>query len=166
MSETSPARRRLRALLRQPEATLNLAEAAQCLAWEDEGSRTPASVLRRLDILAEEVRQRLGSLAEPRAMIDVLNAYLFDELHFRGNTWDYTAPTNSYLDRVLAMRAGLPITLSIVYMELGWRVGIPLAGLALPGHFLVQCTAPGSALLIDPFGGGRFWSFAECEARV
>lgn len=166
MQHPSPARRRFRALVRRAEPEIDLAVAAQCIAWEDEGSRTPEDVVRRLDILANAVQQRLGDTRDPQAMIATLNSYLFDELHFRGNTWDYSDPMNSYLDRVLATRTGLPITLSIVYMELGRRLGLALAGLALPGHFLVQYTAPGYALFIDPFHSGRFWSFAECEAHI
>lgn len=166
MPHQSPARRRFRALLRRPEEAINLAEAAQCIAWEDEGSRTPEDVQRRLDILAGVMQQRLDNTTNPHAIIAELNHYLFDELGFRGNTWDYTDPMNSFLDRVLATRAGLPITLSVVYMELGWRLGLALAGLALPGHFLVQYSEPGYAIFIDPFERGRFWSFAECEARV
>jgi regulator of sirC expression with transglutaminase-like and TPR domain len=161
-----PARLRFRALIRQPESRLNLAEAALCIAWEDQGTGTPAESLRALDALAMGARPRLEGRERPIEIVTALNSYLFGECGFRGNTEHYNDPANSFLDRVLATRAGLPITLAVIYMEVGWRLGLPLAGVALPGHFLARCGMGDDALFIDPFNRGRLWSRAECEIQI
>ncbi|MEO7910388.1 MAG: transglutaminase-like domain-containing protein [Roseiflexaceae bacterium] len=166
MEHIHPARTRFRALIRQPESRLNLAEAALCIAWEDQGDRQPADSLHALDALAEQARLRLAGLAQPREIVVALNSYLFGEREFQGNTWNYNDPANSFLDRVLETHAGLPITLSVVYLEVGWRLGLPVAGVALPGHFLVRFGAGADAIFIDPFNRGRLWSHDECETQI
>jgi len=164
MSYADPARHRFCALIRRPE--INLAEAALCIAWEDQGAGQPEAGLRQVDRLAEGARPSVAGRSNPHEIVAALNAYLFDEQGFRGNTWRYSDPANSYLDQVLATRAGLPITLSVVYMEVGWRLGLPLDGLALPGHFLARYVAPDEAIFIDPFNRGRIWSRAQCETQI
>jgi regulator of sirC expression with transglutaminase-like and TPR domain len=127
------------------------------------------TVLQQLDRMAEMLRPRLADTAgldEPRRAVDILNTFLFVEMGFRGNTHDYDNPNNSFLDQVLATRSGLPITLSVMYMAIGWRLGLPLAGLALPGHFLTRYTSPTGELFIDPFNQGRLWSHEECVRQV
>jgi regulator of sirC expression with transglutaminase-like and TPR domain len=166
MQNTHPARTRFRALIHQPEAQLNLAEAALCIAWEDQRDGQPAESLRELDALAEQARLRLAGLTQPREIVVAFNSYLFGEREFQGNTWQYNDPANSFLDRVLETHAGLPITLSVVYLEVGWRLGLPVAGVALPGHFLARFGAGTDAIFIDPFNRGRLWSRAECEAQI
>lgn len=166
MRNRSPARRRFCALLRLDDAAINLAEAALCIAWEDQGRDDPRAALRELDTLAREASGRLAGEETPARRVAALNHYLFEELGFRGNTWSYSDPANSFLDQVLATRAGLPITLSIVYLEVGRRLGLPLEGLALPGHFLVRYAGPEGDIYIDPFGRGRIWSRADCERQV
>jgi regulator of sirC expression with transglutaminase-like and TPR domain len=166
MKHIHPARARFRALIRQPESRLNLAEAALCIAWEDQGEGQPARWLRELDGLAEQARSRTAGLVEPHEVIRALNSYLFGECAFQGNTWEYNDPANSFLDRVLQTRAGLPITLSVVYLEIGWRLGLPVAGMALPGHFLVRFGIGSGSIFIDPFDRGRLWSQEQCEAQI
>ncbi|HEU5100623.1 MAG TPA: tetratricopeptide repeat protein [Roseiflexaceae bacterium] len=166
MRHVHPARARFRALIRLPEPQLNLAEAALCIAWEDQNHGRSSESLRELDSLAEQTRPRLAGLTEPRAIVSVLNTYLFGECGFRGNTWQYSDPANSFLDRVLATRSGLPILLSVIYMEIGWRLDLPIAGVALPGHFLVRFGLGAESLFIDPFNRGRLWSQEECETQI
>jgi regulator of sirC expression with transglutaminase-like and TPR domain len=166
MQDLHPARTRFRALIRQPESRLNLAEAALCIAWEDQRDGRPAEWLRELDALAEQARLRLAGLAQPREIVLALNSYLFGEREFRGNTWQYNDPVNSFLDRVLETHAGLPITLSVVYLEVGWRLGLPVAGVALPGHFLVRFGMGADAIFIDPFNRGRLWTYDQCEIQI
>jgi regulator of sirC expression with transglutaminase-like and TPR domain len=160
-----PARARFRALIRQPEPQINLAEAALCVAWEDQGVGHPAIALRELDGLAEAARPAIRA-AEPTEAPIALSQFLFDEVGFHGNTWNYSDPANSFLDRVLEARAGLPITLTIVYLEVGWRLALPVSGLALPGHFLARYAGPGGDLFVDPFNRGRLWSRAECVTQI
>jgi regulator of sirC expression with transglutaminase-like and TPR domain len=166
MNPQHPARIRLRMLMRRSEPQLKLAEAALCIAWEDQGVANIAAALRELDGLAEAAQPRLPAGGTPRETVLALNRFLFGELGFRGNTWDYSDPANSFLDRVLATRAGLPITLSVVYMEVGWRLGLPVSGVALPGHFLARYAGDGEELFIDPFNRGRLWSRAECLTQI
>ncbi|HJZ48991.1 MAG TPA: transglutaminase-like domain-containing protein [Roseiflexaceae bacterium] len=166
MQHAHPARIRFRALIRQPEPRLNLAEAALCIAWEDQGHGRPEAALRELDELAEQARPRLAGSTQPLEIVIGLNSYLFGECGFHGNTWQYNDPANSFLDRVLETRAGLPITLCVIYMEIGWRLGLPVGGVALPGHFLARFGLGPHAIFIDPFNRGRLWSQHQCETQI
>jgi regulator of sirC expression with transglutaminase-like and TPR domain len=164
---TSPARRRFRAIARLPDDQINLAEAALCIAWEDQGEGNPSASLRRIDALAATAQERIAGTRGSHSIVEALNAYLFDELGFRGNHWNYTDPGNSFLDQVIARRVGLPILLSVLYLEVGWRLRLPVVGLALPGHFLVRYVdSQEGDLYIDPFNRGRLWSYAECERQI
>jgi len=164
---TSPARRRFRAIAQLPDDQINLAEAALCIAWEDQGEGNPSASLRRIDALAATAQERIAGRRGSRAIVAALNVYLFDELGFRGNFWDYSDPGNSFLDQVIARRVGLPILLSVLYLEIGLRLHLPVVGLALPGHFLVRYVDQQNGdLYIDPFNRGRLWSLAECERQI
>jgi regulator of sirC expression with transglutaminase-like and TPR domain len=160
-----PARLRFATLLRQPEAALELAEAALCIAWEDQGELDVGHYLGQLDRLADDAR-RVVRLRDARQAVASLNRYLFDELGFRGNTENYNDPRNSFLDQVLERRTGLPITLSLVYTEVARRLDLPIFGIGLPRHFIVRYTDGRDELFIDPFDGGRLWSRAECEEQI
>jgi len=96
-----------------------------------------------------------------------LAQFLCDSCDFRGNTDNYYDPANSYFNRVLERRIGIPITLSLVLIEVGQRLGLPLVGVGLPGHFLVSCTDPFAdgppRHLIDPFNGGVIVSHDDCR---
>jgi regulator of sirC expression with transglutaminase-like and TPR domain len=169
MRISSPARQRFFDLIHQPEPQLPLAEAALCIAWEDQGHNMLDTALQQLDSMADLVRSRLAHAAvqgEPHRTVDILNTFLFADMGFRGNTHDYDNPNNSFLDQVLATRSGLPITLSVIYMAIGSRLGLPIAGVALPGHFLTRYTLPEGELFIDPFNQGRLWSREECVQQV
>jgi regulator of sirC expression with transglutaminase-like and TPR domain len=150
---TSPARRRFRAIAQLPDDQINLAEAALCIAWEDQGEGNPSASLRRIDALAATAQERIAGRRGSRAIVAALNVYLFDELGFRGNFWDYSDPGNSFLDQVITRRVGLPILLSVLYLEIGWRLHLPVVGLALPGHFLVR--------YVDQQNGDLYISIAE-----
>ena len=166
MQTINPARTRFRALLRQPGERLNLAEAALCIAWEEQGDDHVDDSLHLLDTLTAGAGARVSGYTTPAAIVNGINRYLFGEMGYHGNVGNYADPANSYLDRVLAKRVGLPITLSIIYMEIGWRLGLPVSGLALPGHFLVRYTTGDETIYIDPFNRGRIWSHAECVTQI
>jgi regulator of sirC expression with transglutaminase-like and TPR domain len=95
-----------------------------------------------------------------------LNQFLFEDLGYRGNTDDYYDPRNSYLNDVIDRKTGIPITLSILYMELGRRIGLPLDGVSFPGHFLVRLRLRRGMLVLDPFSGGAPQSEAELRERL
>lgn len=164
-----PARRRLITCLASPDQQIDLADAALCIAWEDRDSGDPDATLVLLDHLADAAKPAIAGLTHPATIIAALNTYLFENLGFCGNSWSYGEPANSFLDHAIETRNGLPITLSILYVEIARRLGLPVVGVALPGHFIVRYhrpEAPGEDIFIDPFHGGRIWSYAECETQV
>src|SRR5439155_912532 len=101
-----------------------------------------------------------------RVRVVALNQFLFDDLGYWGNTDDYYDPRNSYLNEVIDRKTGTPISLSILYMELGRRIGLPLEGVSFPGHFLVRLRLRGGTLVLDPFAGGAPQSEAELRERL
>ena len=115
-----------------------------------------------LDAMAEELRSVVKHERWPDGIIRVLNHYLFTEKGFHGNTVHYYDPDNSYLNRVLDRRVGIPITLSALYLLLARRLDLPIVGVGMPSHFLVQCEVPGHDLFIDPFNSGQLLTKAEC----
>lgn len=115
-----------------------------------------------LDSYASEFAERVTDDLPGEEFLRRLNAYLFEELEFRGNEADYYNAANSCLNEVLTSRVGIPITLSIVYIEIARRVGREVHGIGLPGHFLVQYVDQSMSVFIDPFHSGRFLEEADC----
>lgn len=121
----------------------------------------------RVGALAERVRQQVGESLEAGAVLAALNKVLFEEDGFRGNRDDYYDPRNSYLNDVLDRKTGIPITLSVVYMEVARRVGLLVFGVGMPGHFLLKhYDIDGQQTFIDPFHSGRQLTAAECQVRM
>ena len=118
----------------------------------------------------EALAGRVAGLApddDPQHAIAALNRVLFEELHLSGNREDYYDPRNSFLNDVLDRGLGIPITLSIVYMEVARRVGVHLAGVGLPGHFLLKhYSENGKEALIDCFNRGDILSRQDCQRRL
>jgi regulator of sirC expression with transglutaminase-like and TPR domain len=102
----------------------------------------------------------------PEERILALNQFLFEELGYRGNSEAYYDPRNSYLNEVIDRRTGIPITLAVLYIALGRRIGLPLEGVSFPGHFLVRLRLRGGMLVLDPFGGGAPLSVDELRERL
>lgn len=159
------ARARFAALVARPE--IPLAEAALAAAEEEYPGLDAAGYLAKLDWLGGRVGRRLAPGSPPRAVLDAMKVVLFREEGFRANEADYYDPRNSFLNEVLDRRLGIPITLSILYVEVARRVGLGLLGVGFPGHFLVKCPAVGATpdLFIDPFNGGDVLAATECVAR-
>jgi regulator of sirC expression with transglutaminase-like and TPR domain len=116
----------------------SLAEACLLIAQDAYPDLDVAQYVARIDALASTVKSRLSSDAFAEQKVMVLNRYLFNDLGFCGNDGDYYDPRNSYLNQVLERRTGIPITLSILYMEVGRRLGLRFEGVSFPGHFLVK----------------------------
>ncbi len=159
----SPARRRFAALLARP--VIPLAEAALAIAEEEYPGLSAPEYLRRLDALAAGVQARLGGRADAASKLRAVRAVLFDEGGFRGNADQYYDPRNSFLNEVLDRRLGIPITLSILYIEVAARVGLRVDGVGFPGHFLVKHVAGEREIFIDPSHGGEVLSGDDCAAR-
>lgn len=115
-----------------------------------------------LDSHASELGERVGKRTSGEEFVRHLNEYLFEELGFQGNSIDYYDPANSCLQQVLLRRVGIPITLSVLYIEIGRRLGRAFHGIGLPGHFIVGCDEPDFQSYIDPFHRGSILSESEC----
>jgi regulator of sirC expression with transglutaminase-like and TPR domain len=152
-----------------------LAAAALVIARLEYPRLDPGPSLRQLDAMGESARLRLERhVSEPGdcsvlARIRVLNEYLFEELRFTGNIERYEDPRNSCLNEVLDRRTGIPLTLSVVYMEVARRAGLEVDGINFPGHFLVRCADAergARGLIIDPFHEGTLLSEHDCRALL
>jgi len=125
-----------------------------------------AAYLLQLDDIAAAIRKRIAGDAFAEQKVIALNYYLFNEMRFSGNVDDYYDPRNSYLNEVLERRIGIPISLSILYMEVGKRLGLNLKGVSFPGHFLVKLAVKRGQLVLDPFIGGEAQSEADLRQRL
>lgn len=142
-------------LLSDKDEDVDLAHAALLVARLDDDEIEVAAYLKEIKRMASEIKQKLPAETDDSARLEALNEYLFTENGFHGSRTDYYHKANSYLNQVIDDREGLPITLSVLYMELGRRVGLNLVGVGLPGHFVVRHEPrDGEAQLIDVFDGG------------
>lgn len=132
----------------------SLAHVALLIAAEEYPQLDPAPYLQRLDYYTERVKDRLADESAPPVLLGEISKVLFEDEGLRGNADAYYDPRNSYLNDVLDRRLGIPITLSIIYLEVGWRLGLPLEGVNFPGHFLVRYQGEALKLLVDPFQAG------------
>jgi regulator of sirC expression with transglutaminase-like and TPR domain len=162
-AEAADPRERFAELARLPDAKVDLALAALWIAAEEYPSLDVRAYLARLDALAEAAAPRLGAAADAERAERLLR-FLFLEQGFTGNEKSYDDPRNSYLNEVLDRRTGIPITLSLVLVEVARRLELPLRGVSFPGHFLVKLDGPALRVL-DPFFGCVL-SLAECRARL
>lgn len=162
LTET-PSRAHFASIIRRSD--IPLAEAALAVAEEEYPRLDPARYLARIDDLAADVTGRLAARRSTAATLRALRKALFEEGGFRGNEAAYYDPRNSFLNEVLDRKLGIPITLSILYMEVASRVGLELRGVGLPGHFLVKYDTGRRELFVDPYHGGEIFSAEECEAR-
>ena len=122
-----------------------------------------ARYIQIIESLAQEVRPRLIPTDSPEQKIHVFNQYLFEEKAFRGNRTDYYDPENSFLNRVIDRRTGIPISLSVLYLLLGARLSLPVQGVGMPGHFLVRLDSPPPFLFVDCFNGGLLLRESDCK---
>lgn len=119
-----------------------------------------------LDRMAARCRELIAEPAAARDKCRVINRVLFHEHGFHGNTENYADPLNSFLDQVLIRRKGIPLSLSLVYLLVAERIGLPLEPVGLPGHFLVGCYTEEVPFYIDPFNAGRLISAAEAVTML
>lgn len=165
MTYPTSIRARLAQELQKAPGQVDLAKAALYIAQEEYPDLDIPAYLGRLDRMAEDLRQQLPETTYPLQVIRAINRYLFEELNFRGNTADYYDPRNSFLNDVLHRRMGIPITLSLVYLELAKRIGFPMAGVGVPGHFLIRPTLEDMTLFVDPFHQGEVLFEQDCRDR-
>ncbi|MBV9229504.1 MAG: transglutaminase family protein [Chloroflexi bacterium] len=169
--------RAFEALVAGEDAAIDLAQAALLIASIAYPDLDMAHYVAQLDALARRARAilalpnpdtlpQLPAETDPLAVISALNRVLFDEEQFHGNKEDYYNPDNSFFNKVLEKRRGIPITLSLLYIEVGKRVGIQIDGIALPYHFMVRARLAEGLTYIDPYEGGLLLSEQQCKLRI
>ena len=119
-----------------------------------------------LDAMAEVLRGRLAGIKSPRAIINRINKFLFREQGFRGNSRDYYDADNSYLNRVMDRRLGIPISLAAIYLCLAQRLQLPIGGVGLPGHFVVKYQDDEQEFFIDAYNEGMILDADDCRMFV
>ncbi|BDG08142.1 SirB1 family protein [Anaeromyxobacter paludicola] len=159
----SPSRAHFAALIGRSD--IPLAEAALAVAEEEYPRLQPERYLARIDELAGKLADRLPARRSAAGTLRALRQILFEEGGFRGNEGAYYDPRNSFLNEVLDRKLGIPITLSILTIEVAGRVGLELQGVGLPGHFLVKYVSSRREVYVDAYRGGEILSADECEAR-
>jgi len=161
-------------MLAREDTRIDLAHACLMIAEDAYPGLDAEFYLGEIERMALRLRAHLGSgrgaanspgdSAEERVM--ALNQFLFGELGYRGNDKEYYDPRNSYLNEVMDRRTGIPITLAVLYMTLGRRIGLPLEGVSFPGHFLVRLRLRGGMLVLDPFDGGTPLAADDLRERL
>ncbi len=157
-------RARFARLVARPDAEIDLATGALCIAADGRPDLEFDPTLHALDVLTDRVRVRLDRGDGSETILARLHGVLYGESGFRGpRAAEYRDVRNSQLDLVVGRRIGLPIALAAIELEIGWRLGLELQGIGLPGHFIVR-TASGA--LIDPAAGGRSLRPDDCQALL
>lgn len=145
---------------------VELATGALLIAQSEYRELNIENYLSQLDEMADAVRERIQKTTLPEQHITELNRYLFQEKGFTGNTDNYYALGNNFLNFVLDKRTGIPITLGVVYIEVGRRAGLPLVGVNFPGHFLVRYQREHLDILLDVFENGSFMCEDALRAKL
>jgi regulator of sirC expression with transglutaminase-like and TPR domain len=146
-----------------PEDRIDLEHCAFLIARYAYPSLDVPGYVRQLDEMAQEVRDRIGPRASGEETVKTLNRYLFAEQGFKGNTKNYYEVENTYLNRVIDRRTGIPISLSIVYLLIGKRLRLPVHGIGMPGHFLVKYESDRYKIFVDCFNGGALLTEKNCQ---
>ena len=150
----------------QPDEQISLAKAALFFAQTQYPDLNPDDYLTKLDAIASVLQEKLPDNSYPLKMIQTINQYLFEELRFTGNTRDYYDPRNSYLHEVLDRKLGIPISLSILYLEIAQRLNFPMVGIGMPGHFLIRPNFEDAGIFVDAFNQGEILFPEDCESRL
>lgn len=148
------------------EEMLPLDRTALIIALEEYPDLDLQSYLRRLDMFAARAEALIGLDHNPVNIIECINEVLFVQEGLRGNEEDYFDPRNSYLNQVLDRRLGIPISLSVIYMEVGKRINFKVQGIGFPEHFLMKHVARGKEIIIDAFNHGRILTRKDCQERL
>lgn len=163
---TSNARQRFAEIVAREDDEINLAEAALLVAAEEYSRLDVNLYLWKIDSFGDIAREHAAESSNPIDFITALNTTLFEQLGFSGNRESYYDPRNSYLNEVIDRRTGIPITVTVVYIEVARRIGFPVKGVGLPFHFIAKHEADDGDVFIDPFNGGRVLGAAECGALI
>lgn len=150
-------------MMRRTDEDIELAHAALLVAAEDDPSLDPEAALATLRAWGDELAARVAPECNSLQRLARLRNFMFEELGFRGDVRDYYSPANSMLHSVMDRRLGVPLTLGIVFLELGWRLGLDLHGVGFPTHFLVRLAGEAEDLLLDAFDRGASVHEEDCH---
>ena len=153
-------------LLAREDTRIDLAHACLLIAEDAYPGLEVERYLGDIERMALRLRGRMPQTLAAEERVAALNEFLFEDLGYRGNTEAYYDPRNSYLNDVMDRKLGIPISLAVLYMAVGRRVGLPLEGVSFPGHFLVRLRLRAGVLVLDPFAAGAPQSEAELRARL
>jgi regulator of sirC expression with transglutaminase-like and TPR domain len=154
--------RQFQGLALRDDASFDLEEALCVVARIEYPTLQRSEIAKELDKIAEAIRPLILEAQSPRDEILAINSHVFDELGLRGNTSAHYDPDNNFINKVLENKTGIPISLSAVYILLGQRLGLPIQGVGLPGHFLAKYETPQMEILLDPFNRGRLLTKRDC----
>lgn len=158
---------KLAELVAAPANPKDIARAALLISQLDNEEVVVEEYAKEIERMANQVLEQLDPGADESQRLRALNEYLFTSSGFHGSRTDYYHRANSYLDRVIDDREGLPITLSVLYMALGGHIDLKIEGVGLPGHFVVRhAPKQGKPQLIDVFEGGKLMSREDVEQTV
>ncbi|MEK7832565.1 MAG: tetratricopeptide repeat protein [Acidobacteriota bacterium] len=160
------ARAKFAEIVTRDEDNLELDRAALLIAAEEYPRLNVEEYLSLLDDFGEQARARDDAFADPLTRVMGLGNMLFDEFEFRGNSGNYYDARNSFLNDVIDRRIGIPITLSVVMIEVGRRIGLRLFGVGMPGHFIVKYVDDEREFFADPFHGGRIVDEDRCRQMI
>jgi regulator of sirC expression with transglutaminase-like and TPR domain len=144
----------LRDLLARRASPIELDRVSLEIARLEYPDLNAAEAIGELDRYALAIAERARDLSDGQKFVETANEYLFGEIGLRGNDEDYYNPDNSFLNRVIESKLGIPITLSVIYIEVARRLAKPVSGIGLPGHFLIRYDDGDYATFIDPYHGG------------
>ena len=150
----------------QPDDHISLAKANLFFAQTQYPELNLDIYLNQLDAIASVLQEKLPDNSYPLKIIQTINQYLFEELRFTGNTRDYYDPRNSYLNEVLDRKLGIPLSLSILYLEIAQRLNFPMVGIGMPGHFLIRPNFEDAGIFVDAFNQGEILFPEDCETRL
>jgi len=149
-------------MMRKQEGRIHLAEAALQIAAEEYPDVDIQEYLELLGAWSHLLKRESGRMPVLRK-IELINYLLFKKMRFTGNIDNYYDPKNSFLNDVIDSRKGIPISLSVIYLEMAWKLGLEAAGVGFPGHFLVRIMEKDNPLYVDAFHKGRIMTAGECK---
>ncbi len=166
MSEPTLIRQRFLEMMQRPDAEIELARSALLVAAESDTTLDVDAEMARLEDWAKQLASRIEPDWNSLQRLARLRTFMYEELGFKGDVRGYYSPDNSLLHSVMSRRLGIPLTLSIVFMEIGWRIGVPFEGVGFPGHFLVRLAGEPADLLLDPYDRGASVHEDDCKRMI
>ncbi len=166
MSDPALIRQHFHEMIQRPEPEIDLARAALLVAAENDPTLDVDTEMARLETWARELGGRIEPGWNNLQRLARLRTFMYEHLGFKGDVRGYYSPANSMLHSVMTRRLGIPLTLSIVFMEIGWRIGVPFEGVGFPGHFLVRLAGEPGDLLLDPYDHGASVHEEDCRRMI